>query len=58
MTVKSEIEIRQMLQHHTSEQPDARILQDLAKKNPGTTIDYWLGYFDGVTFGYTACLKD
>lgn len=54
--MRTENDIRKMLESHTKAPPSEEIFKQLADDNEGTTVEYWRGHFDGVTFGYKACL--
>jgi len=57
MTNAEEV-VKTLKASHNRNKPDIEILKKLAKENPGTTIDYWLGYFYGVAEGYEQVLKN
>lgn len=56
--MKTEKEIRNMLETHLSEKPTMKVLKQLVKENHDTTMDYWRGYYEGVTFGYKSSLEE
>lgn len=54
----SENVIREMLKSHESNEPNERALNNLVKDNPGTTKEYWKGYFFCVSDGYKIVLEE
>jgi hypothetical protein len=56
--MRTEEEVRRLLGTHLEAKIDENILKGLAEDYPGTSIDYWRGYHEGVTFGYKAVLLE
>lgn len=57
--MRTEEDIRQMYMDHKCRGPaENSDIEKLIKDNPGTTADYWKGYYDGVTDGYKIVLEE
>lgn len=52
----TEEEVKSMLASHLEKRPTDEVLAELENET-GKSKDYWLGYWEGVAYGYKAVLE-